>query len=364
MADSSVSGALTAAGDIYSLINAAQAGSLVEYTRLTRVEPVTLVDLTIRNASFMPDVMQTMCSLFTAYYMQAISLSMNVGDINVVKILDAVNPNRSIAAASSPIIGHLVIDKQSLGIEAPNITPDDLYQRGGVYGIGKSPADMSFKDPNKIVQEVANLAVGKLVDVRLESKGCKAVFPVQIRLQTVGIDVDNLTRTLSIGNRDISMKERFHAWRSGEISMLRDLILCQDLIDEHRKNLMNDAVGIYKESIARNNRNVLAAVLSGAPSISTASNLVVMSPDTVRGIEKNVNGRLSDFHVREKVFKETYVMIMAIVYPMDEMVEIYTRSIPQSMLLSKEDIKAARKSSDVDLMKIFQAYASGSSPSL
>ena len=43
------------------------------------------------------DLLQVLNNLFVAYYLQAVALLVNVGDINVVDLLDQVNPTRSLS---------------------------------------------------------------------------------------------------------------------------------------------------------------------------------------------------------------------------------------------------------------------------
>lgn len=44
----------------------------------------------------LPDVLQSLQSIFSGYYLQALAISTNIGKINVVKHLDKLNPNRNV----------------------------------------------------------------------------------------------------------------------------------------------------------------------------------------------------------------------------------------------------------------------------
>lgn len=352
--------ALEAVGKIAEMSTALRADSLAEFTRTTRVEPVTLVDQSLVTLPFIQDALQTLNSMYAAYYMMAVSLSVNVGNINVQKLLDSLNPNRDVISNASLLIGNAVgtesialslpVPGQSVGLEA----------YGPVEGMnGGAPR------AGDVANQVANLSVGKLLNVELESNGHKVSIPVAIRLIVSEITPKALVHTLSVGSTDMSVMGRYHAWREGSIKFIRDGIFCLDRMEEHRRNLIGDKSGVYKESVTRKNKNVLSALLSGAPSLATASNLVVMSAETAKQLEAAVNGRLTDFKTREKIFKETYLMLMMVIDPQWEQVTIYTRGLDDASELSVYDMKGASKGNDgVDITKLLKSLIDGRAPVL
>ena len=142
------------------------------------------------------------------------------------------------------------------------------------------------------------------------------------------------------------------------------MILCLDLIDEHRRNLMKDKDGIYSNLVSRSNNNAIAGAFSINPSISTASNMVIMSDSTADKLELYFNGKLSDFHIREKMMKNTYLMIVAVIEKEWERVTFYHRGLHFPTEVSLRDIRAANKGSGPDIASILSAYRAGNSPSL
>ena len=71
---------------------------LVSYTASSRVEPICLIDSDCIHHEMLPDVMQSLQSIFSGYYLQAMAISTNIGKIDVVKQLDKLNPNRDVGA--------------------------------------------------------------------------------------------------------------------------------------------------------------------------------------------------------------------------------------------------------------------------
>lgn len=388
------------------LMNGPGGSSLIEYTQVARVEPVTLVDTRIMHQPYIGDVLQTLSSVFAGYYLQAIALSTNVGNVNTLRLLDKLNPNRSPKGRAFDYMLTMEAyqhrlprpsDVSDFGLENDGRDGDlnDMFdprrrrrddRRGREYdrrgresdrqrdnrqdnasdGITDRSMSSSFgRDTVKMAQEVSALSVGKLLEVTIKDGDRSAVFPISLRLMVSAATPDVLTHTLAVGSAvDKTMKERFHAWRSGQLRFIRDLIFCQDLIDDHRKNLIRDKSGNYQRTLERRNKNRLTAVITGAPSLATASNLYVISEQTARELENKIGGKLMDFKTRENVFKETYGMILTVVDTEWEQVTMFHRSIDAPTTFSIKELKRINRGTGPDVMEILRAYQMGQNPSI
>lgn len=360
---------------ITDLWSGAKADSLIDYTRVARVEPIALIDNDCLYLDSLPEVMQSLQSIFAGYYLQAIAISTNVGKVEVTRHLDKLNPNRKPLDSAADSAGWLLA-AESYTHRLP--TPTDVrisleglteMLNGGKVRDDKENEKREFatqleRDTTRELKELSNLSVGKMLSVEITDGLHKASIPVSIRLMASSIPSQNLVHILSVGNEDKSVKERYHAWRAGRLEFIRDLVFCQDLIDAHRKNLMADKDGVYSNLIQRHRGNQLSTLVSGNPSVATASNLVVISTNTAAQLELKINGKLSDFRTREKLFKETYVMIMAVIDKEWDRVRFYHRGIDTYSDVGVRDLKIANKGSGPDVSDILKAYQMGNSPSL
>lgn len=344
------------------VIAATRADSLIEYSKPARVEPICLVDADVLYLPETFDAMQTSQSMFAGYYLQAIALSSTIGNISVMGKLDQFNPQRDplTAAVGGSIFGAgmSMLSQESYQDALPYFgkpaLEDDLKPRHEI-GVGK--------DALKEVREVSQLSVGKMLSVEIEDNGHKGVIPVAIRLIAVDTPTDSLVHILSLGNKDTSMKERYHAWRSGRIEFMRDFVLCLDLIKAHRKNLMEDADGTLSNIVSRRRTNQISAIVSANPSVATASNMVITSSNTIAKLELEINGKFDDFRVREKLFAETSLMIVAVLDTQWDRVKFYHRSLPDVTSLPYKAMKNAVKGDGPDIGEILRAYQLGNGPS-
>ena len=351
---------INAIRDAVGVIAAARADSLIEYAKPARVEPLCLVDADVLYNEATFDTMQALQSMFAGYYLQAIALSAHIGNVSVMGTLDKFNPSRDplTSAANGNLFnmaaGAVAMLSQESYKDALPAYGKQVALEDGV-GVGK--------DAVKDAKEVASLSVGKMLSVEVSDNGQKGVIPVALRLIAIDTPTDALVHILSLGNKETSMKERYHAWRSGRIEFFRDFLLCLDLIEAHKKNLMNDSNGTYSNIIKRQRTNTLSAIVSGNPSVATASNMVITSSHTIAQLELEINAKFSDFRIREKLFKETSLMIVAVLDPQWDRVTFYHRSLPEVTSLPFKALKQSTKGDGPDIAEILKAYQLGNAPS-
>lgn len=361
---------LSAIRKITDLWSAGKSDSLIDYTQVARVEPIVLIDADCLYSDSIGQVQQSLLSIFAGYYLQALAISTTVGKIEVFRHLDRLNPKRSPMSSGADSAGWLLAqeslqhrlpmpgDDKRIAMEA---VTDEQVRR---WGNAARPDATLGRDAGTTMRELADLSVGKIFNVEITDGLHHATIPVSIRLMASSMPSASLVHILSLGSEDTSMKERYHAWRAGRLSFIKDLIFCQDLIDAHRKNLMADKDGVYTNLLKRSRTNTLSAVLSGNPSVATASNMAVISSETAQELERTTNGHLKDFKTREAIFKKTYLMIMAVLDKQWERVTFYHRGINGTTEVGVRDLKSANKGSGPDVADILRAYSLGNSPTL
>lgn len=113
-------------GQLSDAISRATSKSLIEYTQSTRVEPIVLLDQTAVQLPYIEDVLKVVNSVFAAYYLQAVALSVNVGRVDTVRLLERLNPQRSVTNATAALIGD-IYSTNSHQFLLPEIPADVKY---------------------------------------------------------------------------------------------------------------------------------------------------------------------------------------------------------------------------------------------
>lgn len=364
------------------ILSGQSVSSLADVGRPARVEPLVLVDRQLTppgpTPEHMTDVMKTTLSIFIGYWMQAATmLGTNVGRIDTLRLLDALNPNRSstvggavkdavfsresyafglpsMEAFQQPMEPNLVVE-----VGGPVVSSEDSDEgESGGTGIGIDSSDVSK------FYEIPSLAIGKLISVELTDGKNKGKIPVQFRLLPTGIPSPTLVHILSASAKNQSFKERYHLWRAGQISFVKDLIFAADLIDEHRKALVNDTSNVYLTMTDRRRRNLSSTYTTGTPSIADASNIAVISTETARQVEREVGGKLSYARTRKRIFDESYLILLAVVDERWERVTIYHRGLDQPTEVSFRELKVSEKGKGPDITEFLKAYMQGASLSI
>lgn len=339
---------------------AIQNKSLIDIASPARVEPIVMVDADCLNVESLGDVMQVLHSMFAGYYLQAVNMVNTVGGVSVAERLAPLNPTAGASSAFEEMIS-----------ERRRVTSlEDM--RFKLPGKSDQPRQIAFEDMGKeeeyalnTVRDASNLAVGKVFNVTLGgSEGSQCVtVPVAIRLMVNTVPsrvmVDLFSNTDAFDN---DLRERYHAWRSGRIEFIKDLILCNDLINKRVRSAVKDPSGILSTLQHREAGSFTNALLSGKASVAAATNLAVVSSETMAGVEAQVGGPMKNTRVREAMFDATNLMIVAVVNKQWERVSFWFRGLDTSTTLSYRDLKTAGKSDGGNVVDILKAYISGAAP--
>ena len=341
-----------------------QTKSLVDLTKLTRVEPLTIISKDLINVEYMPDIMQSLLAIFSGYYLQGIDVLTKVNDVEVIRILDSLNPDRDET-------GFLLSERQSR-TESMDYTLDVEKYKHRLPRKGRPALEAEREDGEviKAINEMSALSVGKMLHVSINYGSDKSsvdaksiMLPVQVRLMASVIPNLSIERILSSKSEDASAMERFHSWRAGRISFISDLIFCQDLIDEQKKATIQDESNTMQEILRRVTNAKQFGLLTKNPSLVSASNLFVISEEIAEEVANKLGGKFSNAKVREKAFDATYAMIIAVVSREWERVTFYTRDVAAGADFSVKEIKAAGKGKGPDIMDIFKNINHGMPPS-
>lgn len=393
-------------------VQSARHGSLVEATQTMRVQPLCVIDHTLSTSPILEPLNQNLLNLFSAYYLQAVARDNVIGKVSVFRRLDKLNPNRSKAESvlnnaaiilngmegyydtSLPCLPKLInthvereaiksateslvysmeavlVDGQPIqSTNSEEVTPrtgpkpwqrigqaiaDDI---NGVNKDGKPTNEKASALSSGDTKELTHLAVGKILNVTFNEGNNSLTVPVAVRLMTSLMLPNALVRLLNFGSRerDLTLKERWHAYKSGKIEFWRDFILAKDLKKQRVNDIVADKDRIYQKIQARLLDNAAAGAMSANPSLANMSNIIVINKPTLQELESVLGGKFSNFNLRERVFNNTGIMLFAVVDNDSQRVKIYHQSIEECTDVSFNEInRGSKKDSDItDLLNVF-----------
>lgn len=338
--------------------------SLVDVASVARVEPIVMVDADLLNVEALSDLMQASHSMFSGYYLQAVNMVNTVGDVSVAERLAPFNPR-----AGGAVFEELRLDaKRAVSLEEFKFKLPTRAEQAKRLAM-ESVADTTAPDNPafKTIQEASNLSVGKIFNVKLQSGQQTAIVPIAIRLMANTVPsrvmVDLLTNA-DVFDQD--MMERYHSWRAGRIEFWKDLVLCNDLIDKRIRSSIHDPSGILAQVRNRQTGNTMATALTknGKASVANATNLALLSSDTMDAVQAQIGGDMKNAKVRRAVFESSNLMIIAVVNKHWERVTFWIRGMDANTNVSYKDLKSAGKGDGSNVADILKAYISGAAPSL
>jgi hypothetical protein len=333
--------------------------SLIDVSQVARVEPIVMIDASCMNWENLTDVTQSLQAIFSGYYLQAVNMLATVGGVSVASKLAPLNPNRSWSQESHT---DWRMSTESYKHRLPT-THNKLAMslESNDSGVAKNTFGVGDKEL-ATVKDLANLSVGKLYSVKIVENGLTATIPVSIRLMVSTMPTNSMVNMFTLKSGfDMDMKERYHSWKAGRLEFFRDLILCKDLIDKQRTALMKDKNGLYSQIIKRENNNLKSGLINQNRSLATSSNMAIISTDTLASIEQVLYGKLSNFKIRQNVFDNTNLMIMAVVDMQSDMCTFYYRGIQEKNEVSIKDMKVSNKGSGPDVADMMKSFMAGGS---
>lgn len=227
------------------------------------------------------------------------------------------------------------------------------------------PRSMSHgRDSMATLKEVTNLSVGKTFNITFARNGNSLDVPVTLALAVTNTDPQSMYNIVTFNAMNTSFKERLIRAKAGELSYVRDLLLCQDMKEEARRQRIKDKSGFLESMMRRGRKNFWSGLLSMQPSLNNASSVLVLSSETADRAALELGGHLDKFAVREKVFKNTAAMIMVVVDQRWNSATIYHRSLNTTTELQLDEFKRASSKGGGDVESILQAYSAGKAPSL
>ena len=357
-----------------SAIANVSATSLADLSKLAEVEAITVIDNSLTVYDSTTDVLKYLNSLLAGWYLSSAAILTDTGRIKTVQLLERLNPAKSPSfAVANSILSAGVASMASSEIEVgTDVKPLSFLPTTSTSleaatnlpstGSAKVSGDKDTERTTKFgasnaadLTTVQNLSVGQRVTLSLSDGKASKDISVGIRLITVPVQYNLLKTIMGWSEKDNRLKSRISAWRAGELSFWRDLVLMRDIFTERRRLLMNDKSDLLTSMLGRQRNSMIHSVMTLTPSVGTMSSMMVISSDSVRQIEREVlNGRLSNFATRQRVMAATGLMVLAVVDPMSELVTVYvhTQALPSEF--SIKQMKSASKGGSSDLGEIIK----------
>lgn len=187
------------------------------------------------------------------------------------------------------------------------------------------------------------------------------VMPITIKAHVIISDIHNILGMLAPNSRDKKFVNRLDEWRAGAISFW-DLIACNDLIADYKKNKLKDKDDLLSVINARAKGSALTAAntaltsggKTGVEGFEKNYNMLVVSADEKVRLDRHIGGDISKEKYKQELLEQAHAMLCTVLDQDYERANILTKDIRG---VSDIGFKALgrRKDKDNDMAGILQS---------
>ena len=228
----------------------------------------------------------------------------------------------------------------------------DLNQQVNNTAGAQSRSNSEFA---RAVKDVPSLATGIVLDVHIRDGNAAANIPVTVRLLVNEMPKYTILHLLENAATNKDMTERYWTFKEGA-PLVRDIIFMQDLVDQHRRAILQDKTGMAQSLLARRRRNEAAGAITGSPSIGACSNIIVLSKTSADEFARQTGQNLKDAQTRRRIFEGMYGMFIAVVDTMHNVVTVYVNGQDQGTVLNRAALAQSSRDKKPDVLEIMKQF--------
>lgn len=394
-----------------------RAKSLSQYSTDLQLRPVFAIEKEILNDEKIDVLMQAGLANYAGFYIVALSIDNTINGVRVGKMVGKYSPNRDAVGSALDLLGENIasVSREDFKVDIPEYDRPTLSTLGFKSGMRSIPSlpDAYLKqlelrteaayatreeaqaEADKInaanakektqepeakqtpvypstkvaeqamrdeINKLQSLAIGRILTVTVSRDKQSADINMVMKPELKSLRSNLLIDVANLSNKPTSMRDRFIAYfKRGTIASMLDYLVCLDLIQAHRRALVQDTAGYYEKVHDRIVNNKVAALLTGEFSVGTVANTWIISDTTALRLQASIGGKLDNYTIRNKFMEKSGVMTLIVYNPDHQRVYIYNHGIEDVTDIGINYLikKSESKSFDMD---IFKMLSQGSAP--
>lgn len=336
-------------------------GSITKLVSNYIVEPIIYVSNNAKDVEVIDKVLEVNTDIFSSFYIQAFEILKNHFDMDttmVVKALGTDNVN-----GVGMLIGgmKLALDRQeysddyisvllsgeSLSFE--DVKSSDKNKRDGIYEGNSAGTDAKDQATSLLMQR--NLEIRTTVSK--DGNKHEFIIPITIKAHIVFLSIDNILLSLNPRGNDKTFTYRWTDFKAGLVSV-RNLIFCDDLIAEYKKNKFDDKADILTTINNRVAASAAKTVLTGMQGTEGNYNMYIVTAADKSRIDKQIGGNIYDEKYKQDLISAARAMTFTVVDADYERVVIITADIRGRSEITFKTL-SKRKDSGNDLTEVLKA---------
>lgn len=225
---------------------------------------------------------------------------------------------------------------------------------------------------SSIDEAAKTLGVGRVIEFDFniggadeKGKGGTLRVPVGIKLIPKAAPTDTIMTIFKLNFKTL-LSRRWRMTKAGELRFWRDFVLGLDLANMEGRAIARDRNNVLAAFLAnksKRKRKHYLKVLKGG-SGNPASSIIVVEKKTLEDASDQNHIDFDDFKQRQTFFDQSLALMLVVVDPMYEMVDVYYNGLEEYSELPYSSIKkvGGDKGSGMDLKVLMEAVARGAAP--
>ena len=394
-----------------------RAKSLSQYSTDLQLRPVFAIEKEILNDEKIDVLMQAGLANYAGFYIVALSIDNTINGVRVGKMVGKYSPNRDAVGSALDLLGENIasVSREDFKVDIPEYDRPTLSTLGFKSGLRSIPSlpeaylkqlelrteaayatrEEAQAEADKInaanakekaeqpeakaapvypstkvaeqamrdeINKLQSLAIGRILTVTVSRDKQSADINMVLKPELKSLRSNLLIDVANLSNKPTSMRDRFIAYfKRGTIASMLDYLVCLDLIQAHRRALVQDTAGYYEKVHDRIVNNKVAALMTGEFSVGTVANTWIISDTTALRLQASIGGKLDNYAIRNKFMEKSGVMTLIVYNPDHQRVYIYNHGIEDVTDIGINYLikKSESKSFDMD---IFKMLSQGSAP--
>lgn len=327
------------ATEAYNVLNTS---SVSQQAGKTMISPMVAIEDTLIHQEYMSDLLTVINLRDIKDTLTHLAMQGSVNGIKISSFVDAINPRRAgfLSLQGAESFGNVA------GFEA-------VGDKGGSKGIEKR-VTVNGKSYSELT-EYQPLAIGRTVEANVTIDGVQVSFPLTFRQVPVPVSSNDLETIFEAARPEDGFYGRLMMWKAGELTT-PEFLTGTDKIQREFNIRKNDMSGYYKEAMARQSNNRMAALRTGVLSVNTMANTIIMSSDTARNIELELGVRFNGSGI-EKIRKAVLANNIIIVNDGLGIFTFYSSSNNLAEERTRKEITvASKKDTSMDLQSLMKMF--------
>lgn len=321
-------------------------GSITSLVGEFIVSPEIIITDSIKNNSNIDKLIELNMDIFASFYLQA---------FNILTSHYGQNVNVAIE-----LLGNSAGNRKFSKEEFTRDFLKELFSNEALDIDNKKSTDVNQPLTNIAFRTIDLSSTITYTDSKGVTKRHTVILPITVRASISTVSLDNVLAIMKPNSGEKSFDMRKLDYKAGIIS-LRNLIFCNDLIDEYKKDKKRDKADLSTTANDKLMSSINKIGTAGTKGFEQYYRLIIFNSTDMLSIHRQLSGDTKNEKYKQMLLEQTSSMCCTIIDENWDRGHIFIKDLPGESIFSVKKL-GNRKESNIDLGEIVKALVSNKPP--